>query len=142
MRIDGPRGPAGAGASGRTRRADASGATFELGQPAKAADTKSAAAAAPLASLDALIGLQMVDDAVTKRRRGVKRGRSMLDALDDIKISLLAGRVPSRDLARLLAAVEGRERDTDDPRLEALLDEIELRARVEMAKLDRAFRAS
>jgi hypothetical protein len=137
MRIDGPQRPSGPNGNARTRKAGEGGATFSLGSTAKASDTRSAAATAPTGGLDALLALQMVDDAVTKRRRGVRRGRSMLDALDGIKLSLLAGKLPAVDLAKLLAAVEGRERDTDDPRLESVLDAIELRARVELAKLER-----
>lgn len=137
MRIDGPQRPSGPNGNSRTRKAGEGGSTFSLGSPAKASDTRSAAPTAPAAGLDALLALQMVDDAVTKRRRGVRRGRSMLDALDGIKLSLLAGKLPAVDLAKLLAAVEGRERDSDDPRLESVLDAIELRARVELAKLER-----
>lgn len=139
MRIDGPQRPQAPGAGGRARKAEG-GTAFELGSAAKPSEARAAASAAALTGLDALIALQMVDDPLAGRKRGMRRGRAMLDALDELKLSLLAGRLPTRDLARLIAAVEGRERDSQDPRLEAVLDEIELRARVELAKLERVTR--
>jgi hypothetical protein len=134
MRIDGTARSGAAGAAGRARRSDG-GHTFELGGATRSSDTRAAVATQSLPGLDALLALQMVDDPVAGRRRGVRRGRAILDALDSLKLSLLSGRLPGRDLTRLIAAVEGRERDSEDPRLEAVLDEIELRARVELAKL-------
>jgi hypothetical protein len=134
MRIDGP-GRSAAASTARPRRAEGSGFALDTGQGARASAAPGGVAAT--AGLDALIALQMVGDPLTGRRRGVARGRQMLAALDDLKLDLLAGRVPAGGLARLLATVEGRERDSADERLEAILDEIELRARVELAKLGR-----
>lgn len=137
MRIDGPQRYGSVGTAGGARRAGATGPAFALEGEAKTAEARQPTAPMQLGGLDALLSLQMVDDPLQKRRRGVKRGRSMLDALDEIKVSLLAGRIPATELNRLLVAVQGREHDSGDPMLEQLLDEIELRARVELAKLDR-----
>jgi hypothetical protein len=141
MRIDGPR--AYAPAHQTQRPAAAGGPAFQpvMPQTPGAAETRAPAHAAATAGLDALIALQMVEGPLDKRKRGLKRGRAMLDALDDLKISLLSGRMPADQLRRLVIAVDGRERDSEDERLEAILDEIELRARVELAKLEPARRA-
>jgi hypothetical protein len=88
------------------------------------------------AGLDALLALQAVDDAVLTRRKAVRRGRQMLDALDDVKADLLAGRVSEGRLNQLLALV-GQAREQTDPGLDSVLDEVELRARVELAKFGR-----
>jgi hypothetical protein len=136
MRIDGPGRSAAASSAPRPRRAEGGAFALDAGQGARAAGTAGGVAAT--GGLDALIALQMVGDPLTGRRRGVARGRQMLAALDDLKLALLAGEVPAGGLARLLATVEGRERDSADERLEGILDEIELRARVELAKLGRA----
>jgi len=45
--------------------------------------------------------------------------------------------VPRADLERIAASVEQKRAQTDDPVLESILDEIELRAKVELAKLER-----
>ena len=44
-----------------------------------------------LGGIDALIALQGIEDPVERRRRAVKHGRRALDALDELKIGLLAG---------------------------------------------------
>ena len=62
--------------------------------------------------------------------------------LDDIKVALLDGDLSSGELDRLRRAVRDERAGTDDPKLEAVLDEIEVRAAVEMAKLERAGRAA
>jgi hypothetical protein len=58
----------------------------------------------------------------------------MLDILDDMKIGLLAGTISESELARLMRTVEDHRDEIPDPDLEGILDEIELRARVELAK--------
>jgi hypothetical protein len=49
---------------------------------------------------------------------------------------------PAGDLDRLRRAIRDERDATEDPGLEAVLDEIELRAAVEMAKLERSARAA
>jgi hypothetical protein len=136
MRIDGPRAY---GQLAQPRRpATTAGTGFQpiVPQPVTSTETRGAGHAAATSSLDALIALQMIEGPLDKRKRSLKRGRAMLDALDDLKIALLTGRMPAAHLQRLVVAVDGRERDSDDERLESILDEIELRARVELAKLE------
>jgi hypothetical protein len=73
---------------------------------------------------------------LTGRARAARRGRDMLDLLDDVRDGLLEGRVSRATLARLLALVETKREDFVDPALKGVLDEIELRVRVELAKLN------
>ncbi len=92
--------------------------------------------------VDALIALQDVGGPLERKRRAVRRAGRLLDALDDIKISLLSGDLSSADLDRLRRAIRDERDQTDDPRLEAVLNDIELRAAVEMAKLECMGRAA
>ena len=92
--------------------------------------------AGPLAAVDSLLSLQEVPDATRGRRRAVQRAEGMLDSLDEIRNGLLLGAIPRDKLSRLVQAVRARRDDVEDPRLAAVLDEIELRAAVELAKLD------
>jgi hypothetical protein len=92
--------------------------------------------------VDALLALQDVGGPLERRRRAVRRAGRMLDALDDIKAGLLAGELSAGDLDRLRRAVRDERDHTDDPKLEAVLDEIELRAAVEVAKLESLGRAA
>lgn len=95
-------------------------------------------AASPLmvsvpAGIDALLALQAVGNATEGRRRAVKRGRTLLDTLEVMRADLLSGRVDPAALDRLIGVLaEGRE--VASPQIDAVLDDIELRVRVELAK--------
>ena len=89
----------------------------------------------PLTAVDALLPLQEVADATSEQSRSVRHGHDLLDHLDDIRIGLLTGSIPRAKLQRLLNMVEARRDQVVDPRIAATLDEIELRAKVELAKL-------
>jgi hypothetical protein len=94
-------------------------------------------AASSLAAVDSLLALQEaggLEDATSSPRRAMARGEQMLDILDDIKLSLLSGQLPEKKLNRLLHAVEDQQGRVRDPELADILDHIELRARVELAK--------
>ena len=101
----------------------------------EASRAESVAAAAPLANLDTLVVLQEVPGDREARRRALKRASDMLDTLDAIRLDLLDGGVPVPRLEALVRLVRIQRDQISDPRLSHLLDEIELRARVELAKL-------
>ena len=61
---------------------------------------------------------------------------SMLDALDGMKADLLIGHISEGRLNQLLALV-GEARQRTLPGLDTVLDGVELRARVELAKYGR-----
>lgn len=104
----------------------------ERGGPGKAS---AAAPTAPLASVDALLALQGEEDPAERRRRSLRRGTDLLDALDRLKAALLAGTVPVADLKQMAARLAERRDVSGDPGLDELLAHIELRAEVEIAKL-------
>jgi hypothetical protein len=97
--------------------------------------------AAPLSNLTnigALLSLQTQDDPIERRKRATRRSNSLLDQLDEIRVSILSGGV-SRDQVSALATTLREYRDeVDDAGLSAILDDVELRAEVELAKLERA----
>ena len=66
----------------------------------------------------------------------MQRGSSMLDRLDDIRIALLTGSLPRGQLENLRRMAQERGEILNDPQLQSVLDEIELRVAVELAKLD------
>ena len=114
----------------------ASGETFrpEMGQGASRAAQTSATVAA--GGIDALLMLQAVDDATTGRRKAVKRANQLLDALEDIRGDLLAGWVSEGRLNKAMALL-AQAKTQIEPELEAIVADIELRVRVELAKLGR-----
>jgi hypothetical protein len=136
LRIDGYGKTSGVGARGATRSSGGASAAFVIGDSAPAARAAAAAPAAAPAALDALLALQAVEDPLFKKKKAVRRGKALLDVLEDMKTDLLLGRVSEGRLNHLLALV-GQARERSEPELDALIDDIELRARVELAKLGR-----
>ncbi|RAU22889.1 flagellar assembly protein FliX [Paramagnetospirillum kuznetsovii] len=96
-------------------------------------------ATAGISGIDAILIVQQVDDAAEReaRRRLVKRGEQLLDGLEDLRHGLLMGEIPKEKMMALAQSVRQRRENCGDPRLGALLDEIELRVEVELAKLGR-----
>ena len=95
-----------------------------------------------MSSVDALLTLQDVGGPLERRRRAVGRAGRILDVLDSVKVKLLEGALAVDDLVRLQQALRDQRGATDDPALEAVLDEVETRAAVELAKLEQASRAA
>jgi hypothetical protein len=135
MRVD-SRSPAPSPASAAPPRGAAA-ARFSLGQAPAAGTAGKAAAAAPLATLDALLAVQGEGDPAERRRRSLRRGQDLLESLDRLKAALLAGRLGAGQL-RALAGQLGRAGSSGDPGLDDVVAQIELRAQVELAKLRRA----
>lgn len=91
--------------------------------------------AAGISSVDSLLAVQQVDE--RPERRAQRHGEDMLSRLDEIRHGLLMGEIPVARLEQLSEMVK-RQRDRDlNPHLADILGEIELRVRVELAKLGR-----
>ncbi|MET3524990.1 flagellar assembly regulator FliX [Phenylobacterium koreense] len=143
MKVSGTSGVGSTGGSGKARPAGGDG--FHLNQAPAAAGAAQVARAAGVAgvmSVDAILALQDIGGPLERKRRAVSRAGRILDVLEDVKIALLSGEVSLNDLQRLQQAVHDERLSTDDERLESVLNEIETRAAVELAKLERANRAA
>lgn len=90
----------------------------------------------PIAALDSILMLQGMEDSTSGRSRGLTHGEQLLDLLDQVRDGLLAGGIPRQTLNRLAVAVTRRHDVFADPKLQDVLDQIELRAHVELAKLE------
>lgn len=115
------------------------GGDFKLDQAAGSAPASSAAPTGGLtgiASIDALLALQSVGSPLERKRKAVRRASHILDILDEVKVALLDGGVSPHALSRLVSAIRDERAETDEPALEGVLNEIETRAAVEMAKLE------
>ena len=135
MRIDNTGRASGIGKTGSAGRSG-SGVDFVPAGTSGPARTALAAPIASTAGLDAILALQAVDGPLQGKKKAVRRGQSLLDTLDEIKADLLLGRVSFERLDRLASMLDDvRERSL--PGLDAVLDDIELRVRVELAKFGR-----
>jgi hypothetical protein len=92
------------------------------------------AAVRTIGGIDALIALQGVEDPTERRRRAVKHGRRALDALDELKLGLLAGTLDRATMLRLKSVTADLKDSSGDDKLDGVLAEIDLRVEVELAK--------
>ena len=134
MRIDPnrPIHPASPRRDGKSGSASGTGFSSAVSGEQPAAGTT---ASRPLQPVDGLFQLQEVPDALAQRRRAMQRGSTLLDRLDDLRLALLSGGLSPGQISELQRVVTSERALVDDPRLLAVLDEIDLRARVELAKL-------
>ncbi len=134
-KVEGPgalRGPSASREVRRPTRAAGTGFVKHLGPAQESGGVSSLAA---LGTLSPVMGLQEVDDALARAKRGKNRAQGILDQLEDIRLELLIGGLSKGRLLQLAHMVSARRPDIEDPRLAEILDEIDLRAQVELAKL-------
>lgn len=89
-----------------------------------------------IGAMGVLLGAQEVDEREAKRQKAVKKGRLTLDVLSQLRDALLMGALAHSTIAQLERLVAEERRDNDDPLLNDILNEIEVRAAVELAKLE------
>lgn len=99
--------------------------------------TQSASRSGGVSNMDSLLALQEVPDAADNATRGRQRGERVLARLEDLRDGLLAGRMAADTVRRLADEVAAARAEVEDQRLADILDEIDLRAQVELAKLRR-----
>ncbi|CAN5401687.1 flagellar assembly regulator FliX [soil metagenome] len=135
MKVTGPSAPTAAPTSRPTRAPGG----FSLSSTAGAAPapaTTASAGPAGVAGLSALMALQGVESATERRRRAIRRGGGLLDRLDELKLALLSGEAGEGVLERLGQGLREERTEDDDPGLTDLLNQIDLRAAVELAKAE------
>ncbi len=90
-------------------------------------------------SIGSILSVQETFDATdeTAKNKLSRFGNDVLDRLDDLRIEILDGTVSKERLTVLARMLREKRELTDDPRLNAVIGEIELRAEVEIAKLTR-----
>jgi hypothetical protein len=91
---------------------------------------------ASIAGLESILSLQEIDEPLQRRRRAIGRGDNLLDRLDELRLALIDGRLSRATLESLATLVRAQRQDAGDPGLQAVLDDIELRAAVELAKYE------
>jgi hypothetical protein len=99
-------------------------------------ETTPAAAVSSSVAVNPLISVQEVADATSGAAKAKAQAEAMLDRLDELRMALLTGRISRERLNGLVRLARTSREPNLDSRLNAVLDEIELRAKVELAKLD------
>ncbi|WP_426042062.1 flagellar assembly protein FliX [Brevundimonas sp. TWP2-3-4b1] len=135
MKVNGPSGAAPTGGQRPVRSAGG----FSMPQASGAAPVSASQAAVPasaVADLSALMALQGVETATERRRRAIRRGGTLLDRLDELKIAMLSGEAGEGALERLGRTLREERPEDEDAGLTGLLEQIDLRAAVELAKAE------
>lgn len=111
----------------------------ELRESGSAAPTSAPIDSPPVGAVESILAVQEVPDATEERSRALARdyGETVLDRLEGIRRDILLGAISKEKLAELAHSLRAQRTKSNDPRLNAILDEIELRAKVEIAKLTR-----
>ncbi|MGM0422280.1 MAG: flagellar assembly protein FliX [Pseudomonadota bacterium] len=146
MKVEGP------GKTGKTQKGSKSGGAKKSGDnrfgsmisgSEETESTSSAGGASgvgPAAALETLLSLQEADDSTSEeaRARAKKRANDVLDQLEHIRMGLLMGGISGQALSDLSQLVADRKDEVDDPNLREIMEEIDLRAQVELAKFNRS----
>ena len=127
--LDGP----GRVSPSRTRPGVRGARGFSVPAEPSGASGASAAAAASGVMLDGLLMLQAAEDATERNRKARRHGDAMLTELTGLLRALLAGDT-DRDAVMQLSLLLDSAPRADDPTLDALLQPVILRARVELIR--------
>jgi hypothetical protein len=90
-----------------------------------------------IAAVDALLMVQETDDPASRAAKGRMRKRStnVLQELEKIRMAMLTGNLTIGHMIDIADVVSSHREGVDDPVLTAIMDEIDLRAQVELAKM-------
>ena len=139
MQIEGPKRT---GATGKTDKAKKAGSTssssFSEMLTDAADETSPAAAPAPVAGVNLFAALQAAEHATDQeqRRQAINHADDLLNDLEDLRIGLLLGSYTIYQLRNLAGRLTQQRARITDAQLLSLLDDIQLRAAVELAKYE------
>lgn len=137
MKIQGPGSTQGTSKVKKKNVSDKSSEDFGEFMSDKAEASTGASTTQSIAQVDALLALQESDDPASRASKGRARARSMavLDELEKIRMAMLTGSLTVGHLVDVADVVASHREKIDDPALTAVLDEVDLRAQVELAKM-------
>lgn len=136
MKVTGPAGTSSASPGRPAARTSGGFSLSAAGGADRAAASAATTGAGAVTDVSALMALQGVEDPTERRRRAIRRGGGLLDRLDDLKLAMLVGEAGEAALERLARQVREDRPEDADPGLNAVLDQIDLRAAVELAKAE------
>jgi hypothetical protein len=137
MKIQGPGQTQGPSKTGKKEKSSSSDESFGdfmskgVESGAAASTTKS------IARVDALLTVQATEDPTARaaRQRAKQRSHGVLEELDKIRLGMLSGTLTVGHMIDIADVVASHREKISDPALTAIMDEIDLRAQVELAKM-------
>jgi hypothetical protein len=119
-----------------TKKSDGPSFSSHLSETQDTSSSSSTSNISSVMAVDSLLALQEIDSDEPRQNKQISRGFDIVEHLDEIRVGLLNGQVSEATLKNLDNLVNNwREADTDGD-IKEIIDEIELRAAVELAKLE------
>jgi len=82
------------------------------------------------------LSLQETPTSSDGKSKGLARAEDLLGQLEIIRHGLLAGQIPQNKLKDIVTIVSREREQSNDPALDDILNDVELRVKVELAKLE------
>lgn len=137
MKIQGPGSTQGPSKVKSKNKDSGSGGGFTTSSTSGTAESGATQTTQSIAYVDALLAVQGADDPTARaaKQRMRKRSNDLLEGLDDIRNAMLTGRLTVGHMIDIADVVASHREKIEDPQLTGIMDEIDLRAQVELAKM-------
>lgn len=119
----------------KNRKASSSSQAFSTGSAQETTKATGLFRVADVVAPDALLSLQEALTLSPEDRQSIDVGHRLLDDLEDIHKGVLLGQFSKASLENLLDRINTSRQKATHPEIENLIEQIELRAEVELAKL-------
>jgi hypothetical protein len=140
MKIEGPSKTQQASKKAKSGKSGKSDGTFGAMVADAAAETSQNAATQSIAKVDSLLAVQGLETTTERgaRRRMHVRADKILRQLDHLRLALLTGNLTLGQVVDVADVVVSHRENITDAKMTAVLDEIDLRAQIEIAKMRKA----
>ena len=138
MKVGDSKGPKSASGTKKSSSAHADGSVdFSQYVNKGSSETSNVSTTQSIAQLDSLLAVQEVEDPTERaaRKRAHFRADNILEKLDQIRIKMLGGNLTVGHMVDVADVIASHRDKINDPALTAIMDEIDLRAQVELAKM-------
>ena len=137
MKVRGPGSTQGPSKAKKTSDASATDGSFGAMLSGGAEQAAATTNTQSIAQVDALLAIQGAEDPTqgASKQRMRHRANTLLNALDTLRDSLLGGTLTVGDMIDVADVVASHREKITDPGLTSIMDEIDLRAQVELAKM-------
>ena len=144
MKIEGPSKTSKSSKSDKAKKSGKTDGTFGAMVAGATQGAQGAQATQSIAKVDALLTVQGVGNATDgkTKRRMVDRGEKVIRQLDHLRLSILKGDMTLGQVIDIADVVASHRENVNDPEMTAVLDEIDLRAQIEIAKMRKAMEKS
>ncbi len=94
----------------------------------------------PISSLGSLLAAQEVGNIfTTEEKQQIEHGKTLLDILEQLRIDMLTSKISVNNVQKIIQQIKSKNNDSEkNDKLIAIINEIETRAEVELAKIELA----